>query len=364
MKPLSEAGLARLQEALDHPDLAATKYRVIRRLARGGMGTVYLVEDADLGREVALKVLSAPDPSGELARRLLNEARHLARLEHPNIVPVHDVGRLPDGRVFYVMKYIRGQRLDEWCRSGPPRPALLRVFQRICEAVAFAHALGVVHRDLKPENVMIGAFGEAVVMDWGVAKALRGKGGAAGEEAGEPGPRPEGREGSAASGAPGAGSEGDTAHGVVIGTPAYMAPEQARGESAAIDARTDVYALGAVLYSLLSGRQPDPSLATTRGPGEPRWASPPPLRRLDPGIAPPLESICARAMAEAPRDRYATAKDLADDIDRYLDGRSVQAHRETLAERAVRLGSRYQTFLVLVLAYLVMRVLILLAYRP
>jgi serine/threonine protein kinase len=355
--PLSDRGLARLQEALDQPDLAATKYRMIRRLARGGMGTVYLVEDADLGREVALKVLSAPDPSGELSRRLLNEARHLARLEHPNIVPVHDVGTLPDGRVFYVMKYIRGQRLDEWRESGAPRPALLRVFQRICEAVAFAHALGVVHRDLKPENIMIGAFGEAVVMDWGVAKALHGAAVDAHEIAVRSGagvtgpPRVSGA-------APGADAE--TGHGVIIGTPAYMAPEQARGESASIDARADVYALGAVLYSLLAGSPPTSSSAPTRALG---GAIPLPLRRLDPGIAPPLASICARAMAESPADRYPTARDLADDVDRYLDGRAVGAHRESLAERALRLGSRYQTFLVLVLAYLVMRVLILLFYR-
>jgi len=223
---------------------------------------------------------------------------------------------------------------------------LLRVFQKICEAVAFAHALGVVHRDLKPENIMIGAFGEAVVMDWGVAKALRG--------GGDDEPRAQAGQRS------GPEADGDTAHGVVIGTPAYMAPEQARGETAAIDARTDVYALGAVLYSLLVGRPPSPSLVTTRAPGP---VTPPPLRRLDPGIAPPLESICARAMAEAPSERYPTAKDLADDIDRYLDGRAVLAHRETLAEKTLRVGSRYQTFLVLVAVYLIMRVLILWFYR-
>src|SRR5262249_58863213 len=122
----------------DVPELVGTKYEVLRRLGRGGMGTVYLARDADLGREVALKVLTDSDPCGALGDRLRNEARLLARLEHPSIVPVHEVGVLPDGRVFYVMRYVRGRRLDEWRRDGPALRTVLRLFQRVCEAAAFA----------------------------------------------------------------------------------------------------------------------------------------------------------------------------------------------------------------------------------
>src|SRR5262249_3937250 len=142
------------------------------RVARGGMGVVYAAQDEMLERRVALKVLDVPDPDGGLASRLNREARVLARLEHPGIVPVHDVGTLADGRVFYTMKFVEGQRLDKHIQSVLSLPDRLRLFLRICDSVAFAHARGVLHRDLKPANVMIGAFGEVLVMDWGLAKIL------------------------------------------------------------------------------------------------------------------------------------------------------------------------------------------------
>ena len=142
-----------LRQVADLPDLSGTKYRCLRSLGHGGMGSVFLVEDAGLGREAALKVITLPDDAGDLAARLTAEARLLARLEHPNIIPVHDAGRLADGRAFYVMKYVRGRRLDEWRKDGVSRPAMLRLFQRVCGAVAFAHAHGVIHRDLKPGNM-------------------------------------------------------------------------------------------------------------------------------------------------------------------------------------------------------------------
>lgn len=256
------------------PDLGQTRYTLVRRIDRGGMGTVYLVEDRALGRTVALKVLRLPDPGGTLSARLLHEARLVGRLEHPNIVPVHDAGTLPDGRVYYVMKYVRGKRLDEWRDEEPSVPAMLRLFLRVCHAVAFAHAEGVIHRDLKPENVMVGPFGEALVVDWGIAKAIG---------------RPE---------------EGlDAAQGTIIGTPSYMAPEQARGEEDRLDARTDVYALGAILYYLLCGRDPFEG----SGPGEilRRVAAggPPHPRKQDTAIPRDLESICIKAMSPNPRCR-------------------------------------------------------------
>jgi eukaryotic-like serine/threonine-protein kinase len=353
MRPLDERRVQHLREVVDLPDLGATRYEMVRRVAQGGMGTVYAVRDRELDREVALKVLSLPDPAGELAARLQSEARLLARLEHPNIVPVHDVGTLPDGRVFYVMTLVRGRRLDAWRTDGPTLPAMLRLFQSVCGAVAFAHAHGVVHRDLKPDNIMVGPFGQALVMDWGVAKILD----AARESAPTLAPG-EAR----APGVPGPAGEPATPAtlpGALIGTPSWMSPEQARGDHAALDARTDVHALGAILYFLLAGRPPftgDSPAAILERVREHRIEPP---GRFAPGLPRALTSICARAMAREREDRYAGALELGDDVERYLDGLPVSAHRETLVERGQRLVKRHAALVVLVAAYLVMRVLVL-----
>ena len=152
MKYLSDDAIARLRQVVDAPDVSGTRYRIVEKIGRGGMGAVYKAEDTVLGRMIALKVL---DEENE-------EAHIMAALEHPGIVPVHDAGRLPDGRVFYAMKLVDGVPLHDFRASLPDR---LRVFQKICEAVAFAHSRGVTHGDLKPENIMIGAFGEALVLD-------------------------------------------------------------------------------------------------------------------------------------------------------------------------------------------------------
>ncbi len=173
MKFLSDRALERLRDAADLPDLSGTHYRLLERVARGGMGVVYTAEDERLQRRVALKVLDLTGSEGDLANRLIREARVLARLEHPGIVPVHDVGTLADGRVFYTMKFVEGHRLDKHIESVASTPDRLRIFLRICDAVAFAHARGVLHRDLKPANIMVGPFGEVLVMDWGLAKILR-----------------------------------------------------------------------------------------------------------------------------------------------------------------------------------------------
>jgi len=200
-----------LRESLDTPDLTGTPYVLGRELGRGGMGTVYEAMDTRLGRTVALKALSPLDGGAEAVERLWREARVLARLEHPGIVPIHDVGTLPDGRPYYVMKRVEGSRLDEYLKTRPSLTELCRVFLRVCEPVAFAHAHGIVHRDLKPENIMLGPFGEVLVLDWGVAKSL-----------------------------------GQTERqGLVIGTADYMAPEQRAAEP--VDARADVYSLGCLL---------------------------------------------------------------------------------------------------------------------
>src|SRR5215813_7864252 len=172
MKFLSDRALSRLRDGAELPDLAGTRYRLLGRIARGGMGVVYAAEDETLERRVALKVLEVPGSEGELANRLVREARVLALLEHPGIVPVHDVGTLADGRVFYTMKFVEGQRLDQHIARVDSIPDPLRLFLRICDAVGFAHARGVLHRDLKPSNIMVGPFGEVLVMDWGLAKIL------------------------------------------------------------------------------------------------------------------------------------------------------------------------------------------------
>jgi serine/threonine protein kinase len=210
---LSDKVIDHLRESLDAPDLSGTTYVLGRELGRGGMGTVYEAYDPRLERAVALKVLSPLDDGAEAVDRLWREARVLARLEHPGIVPVHDVGMLPDGRPYYVMKRVEGRRLDEYLQTRPSLAELCRVFLRVCEPVAFAHAHEVVHRDLKPENIMLGPFGELLVLDWGVAKSL----GQAERQ------------------------------GLVIGTADYMAPEQRAAQP--VDARADVYSLGCLLRS-------------------------------------------------------------------------------------------------------------------
>jgi serine/threonine protein kinase len=208
-RELSDAAVDHLRQVAEWPDLSGTRYELVRELARGGMGVVYEARDRELDRAVALKVLAGPESEADATARLRREAVIIAGLEHPGIVPVHDVGTLPEGRVFYAMKMVSGARLDALVRGGRSRTELLRIFLRICEPVAFAHAHGVIHRDLKPENVMVGTFGEVLVMDWGVAKRARD-------------PIEE------ASGPASTGTGEGTAHGTILGTPAYTSRLGAR----------------------------------------------------------------------------------------------------------------------------------------
>ena len=321
MSELSDAALRQLQRALVGPEIPGGRYQAGELLGEGGMGMVYRARDRILGREVALKVLRPEVALPGVAERLAREAGILARLEHPGIVPVHDAGELADGRVFYVMKLVRGERLDRFA-AARPLGEVLRVFLRVCEAVGFAHAQGIIHRDLKPANIMVGDFGEVLVLDWGIAKVT---GGAAAERgAAAPVPaRPE----SARGGSP---PEVSTAAGTVLGTPGFMAPEQAQGAVDQVDPRSDVFSLGAVLRGI-SG---------TPIPG-------------------PLSSVIARATAPVPDQRYPSAAELAAEVARFLDGVPVLAHRETVAERLGRLYLKYQTPIILVLSYLAMRLLFL-----
>jgi serine/threonine protein kinase len=326
MSWLSDDAIFRIQAASALPDLAGTRYRLTKRIGSGGMGTVYLAEDSVLGRRVALKVLDVPGVADDFAARLLREAHILARLEHPGIVPVHDAGTLSDGRVFYAMKFVEGERLDRLAGAGAAVALSdrLRLFQRICEAVGFAHARGILHRDLKPENVMVGPFGEVLVMDWGIAKILR--------DAPESSGKDERGDGDFAGGAAqvAGNSEAKTQHGTVLGTPGYMAPEQARGDVEHMDERADIYSLGAILLFLAGSESP----------------------RL-------LAAIERKAMANEPSGRYDSAAALGLDIARYLDGLPVSAYPENIFRKIGRWASRYRVSIILVVTYLAVRAAIL-----
>ena len=340
MNWLSDEAVSRLQMASALPDLVGTRYRLVGRVGSGGMGTVYEAEDSVLGRRVALKVLDLPDAGDELSARLIREAHILARLEHPGIVPVHDAGTLADGRVFYAMKFVEGERLDALAKRMDTLSDRLRIFQRICEAVSFAHARGILHRDLKPENIMVGSFGEVLVMDWGVAKIIRD----------ERGVREARRSSEAevlphvASGSVDVHSAPKTAHGTILGTPGYMAPEQARGEIDKLDERTDIYSLGAILQFLvgINGSVTEAGKSLT-------FASAPKA----------VSAIAGMAMAKDRASRYASVSDLAQDVAQYLDGLPVSAYPENAFQKAARWARRYRVAIGLVLAYLVVRALLL-----
>jgi len=341
MRFLSNGALERLRDGAESPDLSGTRYRLLGRVARGGMGVVYAAEDETLQRRVALKVLDVPGTDGDLANRLIREARVLAALEHPGIVPVHDVGTLADGRVFYTMKFVEGKRLDKYIESVLSVPDRLRLFLRICDAVGFAHARGVLHRDVKPANIMVGPFGEVLVMDWGLAKIL---GGEVSSTAGEADPEATVFEKPKQKNGAGDATEISvvTGHGTVMGTPGYMSPEQARGDVEHLDARSDIFSLGALLRFLLTGQAEGVSM--------------PDVRRLDKALG----AISAKATAAAPVERYPNVQELALDVSRYLDGLAVGAHHESVFEKAGRFYRRYRFFILLIAAYLAMRVLILL----
>ncbi len=300
------------------------RYRRGALLGVGGMGRVYAALDERLGREVALKEVK-PGAGAGAAERLAREVRVTALLEHPGIVPVYDAG---PGHGYYTMRLVRGRSLADALRSAPGREARLSLLRRVlgaCEALAYAHSVGVVHRDVKPDNVMIGEFGQTLVVDWGLARVIPGS-----------------RVATAAS-LGGVSDAGLTQAGAVLGTPRYMSPEQAAGATATPAA--DVWSLGAILYELVAGAPPYAGEDAYDVLRRARAAEPTPLATVAPDAPAELAAIVNRALARDPEDRYPTAGALADDLTRYLDGHRVAAHDYTGAELAGRFARRWRVAL-------------------
>lgn len=311
--------------ALELSVVRADAYRIFGEHARGGIGRVLRAEDRRLHRAVAVKELISEDANAQ--RRFLREAELTARLQHPSIVPVYEAGQWPDGRPFYAMKFISGRTLKELIASATTldtRLALLPHVLAVAEAISYAHSRRIIHRDLKPHNVVVGEFGETMVVDWGLGKDLsRGDVvGGDGTMAGSP-------------------NAYETVEGAVVGTPAFMPPEQAAGEN--VDERADIYALGAILYNVLRGRAPYVGASAADALAQLASSDPPPVEGLQPGVPRDLAAIVAHAMARDPARRYATARELADDLKRFQTGQLVMARsytRRALLLRFVRRHSR------------------------
>src|SRR5690242_8163956 len=310
---------------VDHVPGPHDRYARLRLHATGGIGRVWLAHDCALGRDVALKELR-PERAEQAAfgARFLQEARITGQLEHPGVVPVYELARgRDDGQPFYTMRFVKGRTLSEAAHAYHERraagqaeplelPALLSAFVTVCNTVAYAHSRGVIHRDLKGQNVMLGDYGEVVVLDWGLAKVVG---------------RPEGEAGAPALTLHEAGAEGSghTVQGQTLGTPAYMAPEQAAGRPDLIDRRTDVYGLGAILYEILTGRPPFTGSGTAEVLRKVREEEPVPPRQLFPDVPPALEAVCLRALAKQPADRPAAAAELAREVQGWQEFERRQA---------------------------------------
>lgn len=345
------------------------RFRVLRQHARGGLGRIYVARDEQLGREVALKEIHPEHADDSTSRsRFLLEAEVSGCLEHPGIVPVYALGRYEDGRPYYAMRFIRGKSLREVAielheRSNPGaadgrsfvlavRP-LVRCLIDVCNAMAYAHCRGVIHRDLKPANIMLGPYGETMIVDWGLAKVLKSTPGDTREAAGSE-ERARSNVAHAVEEAlaqdreawvpqSSSGSE-ETQPGRAVGTPAFMSPEQAAGDAATVGPASDVYSLGATLYMVLTGRPPfvDGEAPTVIGQVQSGSFTPP--RAIAPRIPRALEAICLRAMARRPERRYPSMKTLADDLERWEADEPVDAYRERWPVRLARWARRHRSW--------------------
>jgi serine/threonine-protein kinase len=300
------------------PAVLAGRYRLGRRIGKGGMGEVIAARDEQVGRDVAIKRMRAAAPGDRAIRRFLREASIQGRLEHPAIVPVHELGHDDDGLPFFVMKKLSGITLgkilaDPSTRARIGLQRILRAFVEVCLAIELAHVRGIVHRDLKPDNILLGDFGEVYILDWGVAKIL-------GEDDSEFADLH-------------SGDHHATRAGAAIGTPGYMAPEQAHGLPD-VDGRADIYALGCVLFEILTGEplHPRPFVPGDTTQLTTAELAPPPSPRAEArGIPPELDALCAAATAPERALRLATARELGDRVQRFLDGDRDLARRRDLA---------------------------------
>jgi WD40 repeat protein/serine/threonine protein kinase len=345
--PRKERGipLGQIDESFRAVDETPGRYRSVSEYARGGMGRVLLVYDEHLGREVAMKELLPFTPGDEtitprretmaIVARFLQEARITGQLEHPSIVPVYELGRHSDNSLYYTMKLVRGRTLSEVLKTTSnlaERLALLPHFADLSQAIAYAHSCDVIHRDIKPGNVMIGEFGETVVLDWGLAKPLHGKDSKTDSLAEtlrtlKLSPSVEAVQ---------------TTDGQVLGTPIYMPPEQATGELHLVDQRSDVYSLGAILYELLTGRKPHEWAGAAETLRKVIEDNPVPVLAIEPAAPLELVAVCNRAMARDRADRYPNAKELADEINRFQTGALVVAHRYSLRDYLKRWLRRHR----------------------
>lgn len=325
--PATSQGSSVVDAALSQP-LAGDggpRYQRDRLLGEGGMGEVWLHRDSRIGRQVALKTLRSERASRPEVARFVREARVQGQLEHPSVVPVHDLGVDEQGQPFFTMKRVRGETLahilerlaegDAAMGARFPRRRLLSAFARLCLAIEYAHTCGVVHRDLKPGNLMLGDFGETYVLDWGVAKL-----GVGAESEGAEGPAP--------------GDLSFTSEGELLGTPLYMAPEQMRGRKSEVDARSDVYALGAILFEILTLQRLRNGTTIGQIMAMIDRSSRPSERAAD--VPPELDELCARALCPDRKQRLASAQELADGIERYLEGDRDAAARQEQAKKLLQ----------------------------
>lgn len=325
-----------------------TRYMIVRPHAKGGLGEVFVARDLELERDVALKQIQAQQADHRISRaRFLLEAEVTGKLEHPGIVPVYGLGTHPDGRLFYAMRFIQGDSFKSAIKDFHASPAeiaehdvdfrkLLGRFVDVCNAIGYAHSRGVLHRDLKPDNVMLGKHGETLVVDWGLAK-VKGRADDVGN----------GEMLKVSSGVDG------TLPGSAVGTPGYLSPEQAEGKLDQMGPATDIYSLGATLYTLLTGEVTiksrelaDVLCRTVKGD----FAAP---LKVNPHVPAALNAICLKAMAVQPAARYQSCSELADDVERWLAGEPVAAYPEPLRKRAARWTRKHRTLVTSTMAMVI-----------